>query len=429
MEQADQTLHDFVLNLLGDSQALAAFEQDPAAMLDHAGLSDISAADVQEVIPLVVDFVPVHADALDSIMSQLPLDSVTGQLGAIQQLQFVTQALGGLPPFHSGGSFDAHGVHGDWNMGSDGDKMWATTNMSSPLGTGSASVGGDLQHGMAGGVSMSAMGADLHAGMKLPGIDGLHLPSLGGLPSGFSAMSDVTDALDSHLSSIAGTMNENATNTMNLVTGVTEFASGGLANPAALTDALANPAAMVNALTGSVEAFADSGASSLPAPAGAVAGQAMTTIDSATQNVVSQVTSHIPAADGLQGLTDLGSHLPALDPTQAIDTVQGVVGNLTSQLPTGSLPGLGDLSHVTSTLGDPSHALGTVESTLSGVTGGLTGGASASGDASGSVASHSAVSDVLGSGGAGNLLGSLGHVTDVTGELSHLTSDMHLPGL
>jgi hypothetical protein len=422
MEQADQTLHDFVLNLLGDSQALAAFEQDPAAVLDHAGLSDISAADVQEVIPLVVDFVPAHADMLDSIMSQLPLDSVTGQLGAIQQLQFVTQALGGgLPPFHSGGSLDVQGVHDEWNLGSDGDgHMWAETKMSGPLGGGTASMGGDLQHGMAGGVSMSAMGADLHAGLKLPGLGGLpglgDLGGLGGLagaPSGFSAMSDVTNTLDSHLGSVTSMLSENATNTANLVSGVAEFATGAVANPAALTDALANPAATLNALTGTVESFGESGASTLPAPAGAAAGEAMTTINSATQGVVSEVTSHLP------GVGDLGSHLP-LDPTQALDTVQGVVGNVTSQLPTGalgSLPGVGDLSHVTSSL-DPSHALGTVANTLSGVTGEVS-----------SVTSHSPVGDVLGGGGAGDLLGSLDHATDVTGDLSHLTNDLHLPGL
>src|ERR1700743_3621580 len=105
MEQADQTLHDFVLNLLGDSQAAAAFEQDPAAVLDHGGLSDLSAADVQEVIPLVIDMVPSHADALDTMFSRLPIDSLdTGHLGAIQQLQFVTQALGGMASFGQRGS-------------------------------------------------------------------------------------------------------------------------------------------------------------------------------------------------------------------------------------------------------------------------------------------------------------------------------------
>ncbi|HEY0803471.1 MAG TPA: IniB N-terminal domain-containing protein, partial [Pseudonocardiaceae bacterium] len=66
MEQADQTLHNFVLNLLSDQSALASFEQDPAAVLDQAGLSDISAADVHEVIPLAIDFLPAHTQALDS---------------------------------------------------------------------------------------------------------------------------------------------------------------------------------------------------------------------------------------------------------------------------------------------------------------------------------------------------------------------------
>lgn len=418
MEQADQTLHDFVLNLLGDSQALAAFEQDPAAMLDHAGLSDISAADVQEVIPLVVDFVPAHADALDSIMSQLPLDSIgTGQLGAIQQLQFVTQALGGVPPFSSTGSFNVQGVHDEWNVGSDGDKMWGATKFNTPMGAGTASLGGDMQHGMSGGVSLSGEGADMHAGLKLPGLESLPalgggLPSLGGLPSGFSALSDVTDTLDGHLNSITGTMSQNTTNAANLVAGVTEFASGGLANPSELSNALANPAATLSALTGTAEAFAGAGASTLPAPAGAAAGAAMNTINSATQNVVSEVTSHLPTDGSMQSVAGLGNHLPSLDPSHALSTVQGVVGNVTS-----SLPGVGDLSHVTSSL-DPSHALNTVTSTLSGVTGEVSG-----------ATSHSPVSDVLGNAGAGNLLGGLDHTVDVGSDLSHITNDLHLPGL
>lgn len=97
MEQSGQTLHDFVLNLFSDSQALTSFEQDPAAVLDNAGLSGISAADVQEVMPLVIDYAPVHGAALDSALSAIPTDSVaSGQLGAIQQLQYVTQAFTGL---------------------------------------------------------------------------------------------------------------------------------------------------------------------------------------------------------------------------------------------------------------------------------------------------------------------------------------------
>ncbi|WP_410650783.1 IniB N-terminal domain-containing protein [Amycolatopsis sp. cmx-4-54] len=54
-----QTLHDFTLNLLNDTAARAAFANDPQQVLADAGLGDINAADVHEVVPLVLDFVPV----------------------------------------------------------------------------------------------------------------------------------------------------------------------------------------------------------------------------------------------------------------------------------------------------------------------------------------------------------------------------------
>ncbi len=56
-----QTLHDFTLNLLNDPTALAAFGTDPQQALAAAGLGDVSAADVHEVIPLVLDYVPVDS--------------------------------------------------------------------------------------------------------------------------------------------------------------------------------------------------------------------------------------------------------------------------------------------------------------------------------------------------------------------------------
>ncbi|WP_424189181.1 IniB N-terminal domain-containing protein [Actinokineospora sp. G85] len=55
----EQTLHDFVLNLLSDDAARSAFALDPAAALGGAGLGDITAQDVQDVIPLVIDYAPV----------------------------------------------------------------------------------------------------------------------------------------------------------------------------------------------------------------------------------------------------------------------------------------------------------------------------------------------------------------------------------
>jgi len=412
MEHADQTLHDFVLNLLSDTQALSAFEQDPAAMLDHAGLSDISAADVQEVIPLVTDFVPAHADALDSIMSQLPLDSIdTGQLGAIQQLQFVTQALGGIPAFNAAGSFDGSDVQSAWQLGSDGSEMSGGAMVNTPVGAGGGTFGGDLQHGMTGSVWSSSMAGEMHASMALPGLDSL--PSLGGLPSGFSALSDVTDALDGHVSSMA----DSANNAANMVAGVADLATGSLANPAELTQALSNPGAALNALTGTAESLMSNGTNMLPAPASAAAGEAMQSVTSVTHGVVGEVTNHLPAVSGLTNAGNLGnltSHLPALDPSHALSTVQGVVGNvtgdvlgnLTSNLPTGAL---GDLGHVDTS--PATHALSSVQGVVSDVT------------------SHSPVADITSTTGVGNLLGTVDHATDVGSDLSHVTNDLHLPGL
>ncbi|MFG1642616.1 IniB N-terminal domain-containing protein [Amycolatopsis sp. NPDC049252] len=94
-----QTLHDFALNLLNDPTALAAFGTDPQQALALAGLGDVSAADVHEVIPLVLDYVPV--DSLPAV-GNLPLvgdltsvgTDTTGIQGAIDQLTALTQGLG-----------------------------------------------------------------------------------------------------------------------------------------------------------------------------------------------------------------------------------------------------------------------------------------------------------------------------------------------
>ncbi|MET8850969.1 IniB N-terminal domain-containing protein [Amycolatopsis sp. NPDC004625] len=94
-----QTLHDFALNLLNDPTALAAFGTDPQGVLAAAGLGDVSAADVHEVIPLVLDYVPV--DSLPAVgglpvvgdLSPVGTDA-TGIQGAIDQLTALTAGLG-----------------------------------------------------------------------------------------------------------------------------------------------------------------------------------------------------------------------------------------------------------------------------------------------------------------------------------------------
>ncbi|MCP2250528.1 IniB N-terminal domain-containing protein [Lentzea aerocolonigenes] len=91
------TLHDFVLNLLSDPSLKAAFAADAQGTLEQAGLADITAVDVQEVIPLVLDLVPAvdGLPAVNDLDLSLPTDDLLaeGPLGAISQLQAVTSQL------------------------------------------------------------------------------------------------------------------------------------------------------------------------------------------------------------------------------------------------------------------------------------------------------------------------------------------------
>jgi hypothetical protein len=82
------TLHDFVLNLLTDADAKAAFDLDPEGALQAAGLTDITPADVQDVVPLVVDYAPTQGFA--------PVAPVTGQLGADPLVADATGVVGHL---------------------------------------------------------------------------------------------------------------------------------------------------------------------------------------------------------------------------------------------------------------------------------------------------------------------------------------------
>ncbi|MGY6655306.1 IniB N-terminal domain-containing protein [Amycolatopsis sp. TRM77291] len=103
-----QTLHDFTLNLLNDTAARAAFANDPQQVLADAGLGDINAADVHEVVPLVLDFVPVGtvtdltgntaatADSLagfGGVTNSTDGECADGVQGAIDQLTALTAGL------------------------------------------------------------------------------------------------------------------------------------------------------------------------------------------------------------------------------------------------------------------------------------------------------------------------------------------------
>ena len=92
------TLQDFVLNLIYDPAARSAFEVDPESALHAAGLGDITAADVQQVIPLVVDSAP--ATGLHGLAGIDDLTTGVANLdmaGAVSQLQAITSQVAVVP--------------------------------------------------------------------------------------------------------------------------------------------------------------------------------------------------------------------------------------------------------------------------------------------------------------------------------------------
>ncbi|HEY0696773.1 MAG TPA: IniB N-terminal domain-containing protein, partial [Micromonospora sp.] len=92
-----QTLHDFVLDLLTNPDARSAFDLDPEGALQAAGLTDVTAADVQEVVPLVMDYAPVHGLGALPPVGDVTGAGTTGVIGdpndAIHQLQTIAQQV------------------------------------------------------------------------------------------------------------------------------------------------------------------------------------------------------------------------------------------------------------------------------------------------------------------------------------------------
>ena len=183
---APGTLQDFVLNIINDDAAKAAYLADPTAALGAAGLGDLTAADVQEVLPLVADGLPTDLAALpvgalpvgdlplDGLLGDLPLDLPTGlpSLGALPVVGDLPVA-GALPGL---GALPTAGLPAVGDLG----------NLTGGLPAVGALPGlGDLP------VDLPAVGDLPVVGGGLPGLGDLpvnvpavgDLPGLGALPS------------------------------------------------------------------------------------------------------------------------------------------------------------------------------------------------------------------------------------------------------
>jgi hypothetical protein len=204
-----QTLHDFVLNLLTNSEARSAFELDPEGTLNAAGLGDITAADVQDVVPLVVDYAPVQG-----ITGLVP----TGDLGL--------------------GALDAAPT-------SAIDQLQTVTNQ---LVVGAQSTTVDVNAAAVGAIAVDSTGFSLTTTSVVPGI-GI-AGSTSGVAIDLSGVHDVADTLDSD---VVGPVTTDATGTVDGTLGTAD----GLVGDASVDGVLGTTDYTVNTLTSQVSGTTD----------------------------------------------------------------------------------------------------------------------------------------------------------------------------
>ncbi|MGM1061765.1 IniB N-terminal domain-containing protein [Saccharothrix sp. Mg75] len=226
MGTSPTTLHDFVLDLLSDPTALADFQADAAGTLAKAGLGDISALDVQEVIPLVLDYVPTGSlPALDGpLLEDLPLDLAdAGHAGAIFRLKAVTDQIAlsgatgagdvkaavagtlsadadGLTVFGGVSSWDLLDASGSAELTVQGDFSAVndvTGTLDGTLHTAHGQVA-DLTSTATGGLDGAVATAGGVTG-SLPGADSLTSTAFGSLDTLHGVVGDVTGGLTSSL--------------------------------------------------------------------------------------------------------------------------------------------------------------------------------------------------------------------------------------
>lgn len=305
------TLHDFVLNLLSDPTALTAFAADPQAVLSQVGLSDITPADVNSALPMVIDYAPSHlVPALEAAQSLLPVDGLSdGPAGAIAHLTALTSTVSDTTTW-----LNVHVDHG--TPGLDGGFENPDLGIAS-----SGAIGASVQNGVHGNLGLVS---DIAHATWDGGVTGTAV----GLTN-FQASSDLSGGLDADAINkvTGGELNASA------LSGATAFATNLVANPA---DVLSHPTEITNALTGSI------GGTSLPADPTAV-------VSDTLHSVLSQVPTpgDLGSNLGLGGITNVtsgltnGAGLAGHDPLSSVtshlggvtDLVNGAISNATSQIP------------------------------------------------------------------------------------------------
>jgi hypothetical protein len=334
-----QTLHDFTLNLLNDTAARAAFANDPQQVLADAGLGDINAADVHEVVPLVLDFVPVDAATGVTSTAASTADNLAGFGG-------VANAVNGTD------GECADGVQGAI------DQLTALT---AGLPVDVPAVGSGALPGVPSLPEVGVPGVPAVPGLPELGLPEVGVPSLGDLPldvpgavpglPGVPAVSDVTD-----VSNAAAGVTALAQNTVGSF-GLTDDLSRGLDSAS-----LGQAGGIANGAVGT--------ATDLVHDVPAVDGVQIPAVDSVP--AVGDLTGDLPRADGVAG--------GAPDFLSQVGDLTSVIGNV----------GVADVTTKVHEVAN-NYANGDIANNHGDVTGSVAGNVA---NEVASVANHAGVSDV-----------------------------------
>jgi hypothetical protein len=216
---SSNTLHEFVLGLLSDPTALADFQADAEGSLNAAGLADISALDVQEVLPLVLDYVPTGGlPALGALDGGLPLAGSLPALGGLPAVGSLP-AVGGLPAID--GSL-LNGLPVDLAGGPAGaiSQLQAVTQLVSlPTTT-------DVNLAATGAIAADETGLEAFTGLSGWGLADVAGAADIKIPGDFSAVNDVTDTLDGTVNTATGQVSDLTDTATGALHGATATTSG-----------------------------------------------------------------------------------------------------------------------------------------------------------------------------------------------------------
>lgn len=130
---AATSLLDFILRLLKDPQAQAEFRTSPEQVLAANGLTDVSAADIRDTLPLVTDnrFVELNGSSLAVSPSVVPAAGGSRIHAAIHYLHHITSTY----------RYDDHGAHAH-DLGHV--NIWATGDVAPTFDDSHAGAGGPI---------------------------------------------------------------------------------------------------------------------------------------------------------------------------------------------------------------------------------------------------------------------------------------------